>query len=111
MIVALGEVAFARSGDKGENVNIGVAFPTQELYAWGAQVLTSQKVQDHFRSSPCTRVTRYELPNLRALNFILHGALPGGGAVTLQLDAQGKTFGQALLIMKVDIPAHLSPAR
>tara|TARA_B100000579_G_C22779646_1_gene828571 strand:- start:530 stop:838 length:309 start_codon:yes stop_codon:yes gene_type:complete len=98
----LGDLAYARSGDKGPNVNIGVVFKNSEDYRKALSCLTSESVKSYFGDMVKGNVVRYELPNLNALNFILNDSLEGGGSETLINDAQGKTFGQAILMMKVD---------
>ena len=98
----LGDIAYARSGDKGPNVNVGVIFKKSEDYDRALVVLTESVVKDYFRNMVKGDVVRYELPNLNALNFILNDSLEGGGSETLINDAQGKTFGQAILMMEID---------
>ena len=98
----LSDIAYARSGDKGPNVNVGVIFKDREGYEWGIGNLTEEVVKGYFRDMVKGSVIRYELPNLYALNFILNDSLAGGGSETLINDAQGKTFGQAILMMRID---------
>jgi hypothetical protein len=101
--VKLREIAHARSGDKGDASNIGlIAFKPEHFPTLVAQV-TAARVKEHFRELCQGDVTRYELPNLHALNFVLQKSLDGGGTVSLRTDAQGKTFSAALLRMEVDI--------
>ena len=107
MKVPLWRVAFARSGDKGDTVNVGLIAFTETLYPVLSELITADKVKQHFKGICQGSVERYELANLRALNFLLHESLGGGGTVSLMLDAQGKTFGVALLRMEVDVPDHL----
>ena len=104
MRVQLREVAIARSGDKGDTANIGVIGMTDEIYKAMEQQLTDDHVKQYFSSVTAGRVERFELPNLKALNFLLHESLGGGGTVSLMLDAQGKTFGAAILGMEIDVP-------
>lgn len=99
--VRLGDLAYARSGDKGDSSNIGVIATSQANFDLLARVLTAERVAEHFRPLGVTRAVRYELPNLLAFNFILHHALDGGGSVSLRVDAQGKAFGQMLLEMPI----------
>ena len=99
----LSDIAYARSGDKGANVNVGVVFITKDYYNKALSKLTSASVKSYFGSMVKGDVTRYELPNLNALNFMLYDSLEGGGSETLINDAQGKTFGQAMLMMEIDI--------
>jgi len=107
-LVSLFALAHARSGDKGDTVNIGVIVRQAQLYPFLAAVLTAERVKAHF-GEVVGAVERFELPNLHALNFLLHEALDGGGTVSLMTDAQGKTFSTALLRMRVDLPAELQP--
>lgn len=110
MRVALREVAFARSGDKGDTANVGLIALTEELYPVLAREVTAGRVKEHFRGVCRGEVERFELPNLRALNFLLHESLDGGGTVSLMLDAQGKTFSTALLRMEIEAPEELVEA-
>lgn len=107
MIIQLKEIAHARSGDKGNHANVGVLFKNAQCYKWAKKNLTAENVKVHFGSIVKGNVIRYELDNLLALNFILENSLGGGGSETLQNDAQGKTYGQAMLLMAVDIPEKL----
>ncbi|MBH31553.1 MAG: hypothetical protein CMG71_06125 [Candidatus Marinimicrobia bacterium] len=101
------DIAHSRSGDKGPNTNVGLIFNSVEAYDWGKRVITEKRVKEYFGDVVKGEVVRYELPNLWALNFILQDSLSGGGSETLQLDAQGKTYGQHLLRMELDIPDEL----
>jgi hypothetical protein len=103
--VRLVDIAHARSGDKGDTANVGVIALKPEWYALIARELTLERVAEHFRGVIDGPVERYELPNLGALNFLLHGALDGGGTLSLKTDAQGKVFSTALLRMVLDVPA------
>ena len=105
--IRLGQIAQARSGDKGSDTNVGLIARSDAAYALIRQVLTPERVKAHFGAIVRGEVVRYELPNLRALNFILHDSLGGGGSETLRNDAQGKTHGQALLRMEIDAPGDL----
>ncbi|WP_419949092.1 AtuA-related protein [Candidatus Palauibacter sp.] len=107
MRVRLGEVAFARSGDKGDTANIGLIALFDDIYPLLKEQVTADRVRRHFKDICEGDVERFELPNLRALNFLLHRSLGGGGTVSLMLDAQGKTFSTALLRMEVDIPEEV----
>ena len=104
MKIRLTELAHARSGDKGDTANVGVIALKPEWYPLLAKVLTRDRVAAHFRGVITGGVERYELPNLNALNFLLHGALGGGGTVSLKTDAQGKVFSTAMLRMVIDVP-------
>jgi hypothetical protein len=104
MKIRLTELAHARSGDKGDTANVGVIALRPEWYPLLARTLTRDRVAAHFRGVITGGVERYELPNLNALNFLLHGALGGGGTVSLKTDAQGKVFSTAMLRMIVDVP-------
>ena len=103
MKMKLSKIAIARSGDKGANSNVGVIFKTKKLYQWGKEYLTSNLVKDHFKDIVKGDVIRYEMDNLNALNFILIDSLGGGGSESLINDPQGKTHGQAVLLMDIDI--------
>ena len=102
--VRLVDIAHARSGDKGDTANVGVIALRPEWYDLLARELTVARVTDHFRGMIDGPVDRFELPNLSALNFLLHGALDGGGTLSLKTDAQGKVYSTALLRMVLDVP-------
>ena len=104
MKVRLVDIAHARSGDKGDTANVGVIAMRSEWYPVIARELTRERVARHFAGMIEGEVVRYELPNLDALNFLLHGALGGGGTLSLKTDAQGKVFSTALLRMILDVP-------
>ena len=104
MKVQLRELAHARSGDKGDTANIGVIALRDDFYPLLERELTETRVKDHFRGICHGEVERFELPNLGALNFLLHHSLGGGGTLSLMTDAQGKTFSTALLRMYLEIP-------
>ena len=108
MKTTLHRVAHGRSGDKGDTVNVGVIALRPEFYPFLREYLTVERVKQHFGSLVKGGVERFELPNLNALNFLLHEALGGGGTVSLMTDAQGKTFSTALLRMEVDMPDELA---
>ncbi|MDN5937996.1 MAG: hypothetical protein L0H83_04985 [Salinisphaera sp.] len=107
--VKLMDIALARSGDKGSDSNVGVMAKTPELYEFLEKELTNERVHKHFSEICKGGVDRYELPNLQALNFILHDSLGGGGTAALQSDAQGKVHGLAMLHMELDVPDALLP--
>ena len=104
MRVRLVDIAHARSGDKGDTANVGVIALDPKWYPLIAREVTLDRVREHFRGMIMGDVERYELPNLKALNFLLHGALDGGGTLSLKTDAQGKVFSTALLRMEIDVP-------
>ncbi|MDX1530627.1 MAG: hypothetical protein R3362_03800 [Rhodothermales bacterium] len=104
MTVRLIEIAHARSGDKGDAVNVGLIARHPDAYPLLKAHVTAERVKAHFGPMVGGAVERFELPNLNALNFLLHGALGGGGPVSLKLGAQGKTYGAHLLEMEVDVP-------
>jgi hypothetical protein len=104
MKVRLVDIAHARSGDKGDTANVGVIALESRWYEVLEQFVTRNRVADHFRGMIEGDVDRYELPNLNALNFLLHGALDGGGTLSLKTDAQGKVYSTALLRMVIDVP-------
>lgn len=107
-MIALREIAFARSGDKGNAANIAVFGRSFAAYAWLRETLTAEVVAAFFRPLGPTRVVRYDVPNLHALNFVLSDVLGGGGSRSLRVDAQGKALGMALLELRVDPPPHVS---
>lgn len=98
------EIAHARSGDKGDTANIGLIARKPAHYALLVKHVTAARVARHFHGLIKGPVERYELPNLRALNFLLHGALDGGGTISLKTDAQGKVFSTALLRLEIEVP-------
>jgi hypothetical protein len=100
-------LAHARSGDKGDTANIGLIALRPEYYPVLEREVTAARVARHFRGIIKGKVERYELPNLNALNFLLHGALGGGGTLSLKTDAQGKVFSTALLRMEIAVPRGL----
>ncbi|HEU0053147.1 MAG TPA: hypothetical protein VFQ39_08210 [Longimicrobium sp.] len=106
--VQLLHLAHARSGDKGDTANVGVIALRPEFYPLLVEQLTPERVKAHFEGIVHGRVERFELPNLEALNFLLHNALGGGGTVALQTDAQGKVFSTAILRMEIDVPDALA---
>jgi hypothetical protein len=104
MKVRLLDIAHARSGDKGDTANVGLIALKPEWYAPISKYVTRERVAAHFTGVITGGVERFELPNLNALNFLLHGALDGGGTLSLKTDAQGKVFSTALLRLVVNIP-------
>ena len=107
MKIKLGSVACSRSGDKGKSANIGVVFNSLEVYNWSKTYLSSSIVKNYFSGIVKGNVVRYELDNLLSLNFILEDSLGGGGSDSLLNDAQGKTYGQAILLMEIELPDKL----
>ena len=103
MKAALSRIAHARCGDKGDISNIGVIAYRPELYAILLRELTAARVKEYFGPLVQGNVTRYELPNLAALNFVMERALDGGGTISLRTDAQGKTHAAALLRMEIEV--------
>ena len=101
----LGDIARARSGDKGRGANIGVLANDDAAYTVLCEHLTAAKVQAFFAAMQPGDVARYELPKLHALNFVLPAVLGEGGSRSLRIDAQGKTLGQVLLEMTLDADA------
>jgi hypothetical protein len=108
MKIQLVKLAHARSGDKGDTANVGVIALKDEYYPILVSEVTAERVKEHFGDMVKGEIERFELPNLGALNFLLHGALGGGGTLSLMTDAQGKTFSTALLRMYVDVPDDIA---
>lgn len=108
--VPLVHLAHARSGDKGDTANVGVIAYDEAHYPILREQLTPEAVKAHFGDMVKGDVERFELPNLSALNFLLHGALGGGGTMSLMNDAQGKVFSTALLRMEVEVPDEVAEA-
>jgi hypothetical protein len=105
--IRLIEIAHARSGDKGDAANVGVIARDERFYPVLLHELSVERVKDHFAGICHGKVERFEMPNLCALNFLLHETLGGGGTVSLKNDAQGKTLGSAMLRMEIDIDEEL----
>ena len=105
--VKLVQIAHARSGDKGDTANVGLIALKPDYYPILAEQVTAGRVKKHFEGIILGDVERFELPNLGALNFLLHESLDGGGTLSLKADAQGKTYSAALLRMEVDVPDEL----
>lgn len=104
MRIQLVKLAHARSGDKGDTANVGVIALEDKYYPLLVREVTTNRVKQHFTGICKGGVERFELPNLGALNFLLHESLGGGGTLSLMTDAQGKTFSTALLRMEIEIP-------
>ncbi len=107
-IIKLSQIAYSRSGDKGDGSNVGVIANSVEIYEFLLKELTVDRVKQHFSKICLGEVERFEAPNLLALNFILHDSLGGGGSESLKTDAQGKTHGLGILQMDIDIPDNKS---
>ncbi|MEJ7624780.1 MAG: hypothetical protein WKF34_12375 [Pyrinomonadaceae bacterium] len=103
MKVSLLKLAHARSGDKGDTANVGLIALNDDYYPLLVREVTAENVKKHFGPIVRGGVERFELPNLKALNFLLHESLGGGGTRSLMTDAQGKTFSTALLRMNIEI--------
>lgn len=106
MRVQLVKLAHARSGDKGDTANVGLIALKDEYFPLLVREVTADAVKRHFGDMVKGNVERFELPNLGALNFLLHHSLGGGGTLSLMTDAQGKTFSTALLRMFIDVPTE-----
>lgn len=103
-------LAHARSGDKGDTANVGLIAYEPGHFELLREEVTAERVKAHFGDLVEGEVERFELPNLGALNFLLHGALDGGGTISLMNDAQGKVFSTALLRMEIDVPSEVAAA-
>ena len=104
MRIQLVKLAHARSGDKGDTANVGLIALREEFYPLLVREVTAARVKEHFAGICKGDVERFELPNIGALNFLLHESLGGGGTLSLMTDAQGKTFSTALLRMFIEVP-------
>ncbi|MGD0435089.1 MAG: hypothetical protein ABSB86_01390 [Bryobacteraceae bacterium] len=105
--VQLVRIAHARSGDKGDTANVGLIALDAAFYPVLASQVTAERVKKYFEGICLGKVERFELPNLGALNFLLHESLDGGGTLSLKADAQGKTYSAALLRMEIEVPDEL----
>ena len=103
MRIPLAKIAHARSGDKGDTANVGVIAYDESHYPVLVREVTPERVKSHFGALVKGKVERFELPNLGALNFLLHESLGGGGTLSLRADAQGKTLGAGLLRMEIEV--------
>ena len=106
MKVPLSRLAHGRSGDKGDTANVGIIALKPKDYPILVREVTAERVKNYFGALVKGDVIRYELPNLGALNFLLHESLGGGGTLSLRVDAQGKTLSAALLQMEVEADEH-----
>ncbi len=111
MKIRLAEIAHARSGDKGDGSNVGLIADSPAAYEVIRREVTVTRVKAHFREVCHGEVERFDVPNLLALNFLLHDSLGGGGTESLKNDAQGKTHGQGLLQLEIDAPDDLPRRR
>ncbi len=107
MKIRLLQICHGRSGDKGDTANVGLIARKESYYPFIEREVTAERVRKHFEGIALGKVERFELPNLWALNFLLHHALGGGGTKSLKNDAQGKTLAAALLRMEIDVPDDL----
>jgi hypothetical protein len=106
--IKLLKLAHARSGDKGDTANVGLIALKPEYYPILVEQVTAQRVKDHFKGICLGEVERFEVPNLDALNFLLHQSLDGGGTLSLKTDAQGKTYSSALLRMEIEVEESIA---
>jgi hypothetical protein len=106
--IKLLRLAHARSGDKGDTANVGLIAYRPEYYPILVEQVTAPRVKEHFRGICLGEVERFEIPNLGALNFLLHQSLDGGGTLSLKTDAQGKTYSAALLRMEIEVDDRLA---
>lgn len=106
--IMLGQIAHARSGDKGNHANIGVLAYTDAGFQWLRKELTAERVAEYFDGLGATRVERFELPRVQALNFVLYNALAGGASQSLRIDTQGKLLGTAILDLSLPTPENLA---
>jgi hypothetical protein len=104
--ISLGDIAHARSGDKGNHANIGVVAYTPDGFEFLQRELTAERVAAYFIGLGCTKVDRFELPKVGALNFLLHNALAGGASQSLRIDTQGKLLGTAILDLPLPAPSE-----
>jgi len=103
--VKLREIAHSRAGDKGDIVNISVIAYDMQYYDVIREQVTIEKVKEHFKEITKGDIVRYELPNLGALNFVIHNALAGGVTRSLRIDLHGKTLSSAMLELEVNLPS------
>lgn len=111
MSMTLGDIAHARSGDKGSHANVAVIAYTPEGFAWLRDWLTSDRVRQYFRAMRPTKVERFEAANVLGLNFLLYDVLSGGASRSLHVDSQGKTLGLAILQMPIEEPENVASMR
>ncbi|MEA2691931.1 MAG: hypothetical protein QOJ16_1318 [Acidobacteriota bacterium] len=108
MKLPLLRIAHARSGDKGDASNVGLIADSAEIYELLRREVTVERVKEHFREVCRGKVERFEIPNLLALNFMLHDSLGGGGTESLKTDAQGKTHAQGMLLLEIEVPDEIA---
>jgi hypothetical protein len=101
--IQLRHLAHSRSGDKGDTANVGLIAFKPEYYPILVEQVTAERVKEHFKGICFGEVERFEVPNLEALNFLLHNSLDGGGTISLKTDAQGKTYSSALLLLEIEV--------
>jgi hypothetical protein len=109
--LALRELCGYRAGDKGDVANVAIFADDDETYALIVSEVTAARVKEHFGTMVHGRVDRYEAANVRALNFVMQGALGGGGPRTLRADGLGKTLGGALVRLEIDVPDSMADRR
>lgn len=109
--LALRELCGYRAGDKGDIANVAIFADDDETYALIVEQVTAERVKEHFGAFVRGRVDRYRADNVRALNFVMHGALGGGGTRTLRADNLGKTLGGALVRLEIDVPDSMAARR
>jgi hypothetical protein len=109
--LALREICGYRSGDKGDIANVAIFADDDETYALIVREVTAERVKQHFGAMVQGRVDRYEAANVKALNFVMHGALGGGGPRSLRADSLGKTLGGALVRLEIEVPDELADRR
>lgn len=106
--IRLGDIAHARSGDKGDRANVGVVANDRARFAFLQEYLTAEAVADYFRAMGIGPVVRYELPNLLAFNFVIESALGGGASRSLRFDTQGKALGAAIMELRLEAEPPLA---
>lgn len=109
--LALRELCGYRAGDKGDIANVAIFADDEETYELLLREVTAERVKAHFAAMVARKVVRYEARNVLALNFVMHGALGGGGPRSLRADALGKTLGGAMVRLEIDVPEHLADRR
>lgn len=105
--IRLGEIAHARSGDKGGHANVGIIAYSQAGYEHLRAVITANVVEAFFANLQPSQVERFELPGIHALNFVLYDVLQGGASLSLRTDSQGKVLGLAVLELQIPRPENI----